>query len=221
MHNLHTEIAEQGKTISQICKAQGRTINPERRKTSFVGDGAGSFDGVFQLRCDHPFRRLSYCLVQRRDVINVYDDEGQTGQFHVLVTNVRYTSCVYNMFMYSYIYSMSYILLVTVFTRLFVADCVVSRTVTQVLYLWFGDYSFQLVYKHSEPVIHPEVTLCGWWDVKIQDLINYDYVGFVAEEEENEGGNKGEQQHNNYHSQQLERQNMWTFGFWLRKHGQN
>ena len=103
MRNLHTEIVEQGKTISQICKVQGRTVNGERRKTSFVGDGAGSCDGVFQLRCDHPFRRLSNCLVQRRDVINVYDDEGQTGQFHVLVTNVSYTSYIYNMFMYNYI----------------------------------------------------------------------------------------------------------------------
>ena len=92
MRNLHTEIVEQGKTISQICKVQGRTVNGERRKTSFVGDGAGSCDGVFQLRCDHPFRRLSNCSVQRRDVINVYDDEGQTGQFHILVTNVSYTS---------------------------------------------------------------------------------------------------------------------------------
>ena len=101
--NLHMGIVEQGKTISQICKVQGRTINPERRKTSFVGDGAGSCDGVFQLRCDHPFRRLSNCLVQRRDVINVYDDERQTGQFHVLVTNVSYTSYIYNMFMYNYI----------------------------------------------------------------------------------------------------------------------
>ena len=67
-------------TISQICKVQGRTINAERSKTSFVGDGAGSFDGVSRLHCDHPFRRLSNCLVQRPDVINVYDDEGQTGQ---------------------------------------------------------------------------------------------------------------------------------------------
>ena len=100
MHNLHTEVAEQGKTISQICKAQGRTINPERRKTSFVGDGAGSCDGVFQLRCDHPFRRLSNCSVQRRDVINVYDDEGQTGQLHALVTTVGYTSYVDNMSVY-------------------------------------------------------------------------------------------------------------------------
>ena len=31
------------------------------------------------------------------------------------------------------------------------------------------------------------MTLCGGRDIKIQDLINYDYVEFVAEEEENEG----------------------------------
>ena len=110
MRNLHMEIVEQGKSISQTCKSHGRTVNAERRKTSFVGDEAGSFDGVSQLCCDHPFRRLSNCLVQRRDVINVYDDEGQTGQFHVLVTNVSYTSYVYNMFMYKYIYSMSHML---------------------------------------------------------------------------------------------------------------
>ena len=101
MRNLHTEIVEQGKTISQICKVQGRTVNGERRKTSFVGDGAGSCDGVFQLRCDHPFRRLSNCSVQRRDVINVYDDEGQTGQLHALVTMVGYISWVYKMSMYN------------------------------------------------------------------------------------------------------------------------
>ena len=110
IHSLHTEIVEQGKSISQTCKAQGRTINAERRKTSLVADGAGSFHGVSQLRCDHPFRLLSNCWVQRRDVIKVYDDEGQTGQFHVLVTNVSYTSYVYNMFMYKYIYSMSHML---------------------------------------------------------------------------------------------------------------
>ena len=97
MRNLHTEIVEQGKTI---CKVQVRTINPERRKKFFVGDGAGSCDGVSHLRCDHPFRRLSNCLVQRRDVINVYDDEGQTGQLHALVTTVGYTSYVDNMSVY-------------------------------------------------------------------------------------------------------------------------
>ena len=100
MHNLapnscYTYIIYTQKSLNkekQICKAQGRTVNAERRKTAFVGDGAGSTDGVYQFRCDHFFRRLSNCLVQRRDVINVYDDEGQTGQFHILVTNVSYTS---------------------------------------------------------------------------------------------------------------------------------
>ena len=77
----------------------------------------------------------------------------------------------------------------------FAVASVVSRMVTQVLFVFvclFVCFICDLVitilnWQHSEHAIHPEMTLCGWRDVKIQDLINYDYVEFVAEEEENEG----------------------------------
>ena len=73
----------------------------------------------------------------------------------------------------------------------FAVVCVVSRTVTQVLFVFVWLFVLFVItvlnWEHSEHAIHPVVTLCGWRDVKIQDLINYDYVEFVAEEEENEG----------------------------------
>ena len=37
-------------------------------------------------------------------------------------------------------------------------------------YLSFGDLNFDLVWSNCDCVIHPEVTLCSWGDVKIQEL---------------------------------------------------
>ena len=38
--------------------------------------------------------------------------------------------------------------------------------------LLFSDFCFELVWKNFECVIHPEVSLCGWQDSKIQELNN-------------------------------------------------
>ena len=40
-------------------------------------------------------------------------------------------------------------------------------------HLWLHDLCFELVWKYFDCVIHPDVTLCGWQDVKIQEQSNF------------------------------------------------